>query len=315
MKKIVGITLSVVLVIAIGIFGYFQYFVSDNEELTYVTIDINPSIQLGLNADEEVVEVIPLNDDGDILLSGLDLKGLTLDEATEQVIDTATETGYIDEFGEDNVVAITAYTEDEETRTAIENKVIEKAKNVLEGRKIYSEVVPGLMTDELKAEAEQYDISNGKMLLIEKATLLDNSLSKDDLVNLSVKDIQSSIREIVETRYEVKEMNKEQFQEFAEEQNEIRMQVTEEKKETIIEDLKKTNQDRIEKAGEANEDKVIEDLIKEKKEQIRESAVNKKTVDQDEDSSPVDNQNGNANENSSNGQTDSGNSNNNPGNN
>ena len=50
------------------------------------------------------------------------------------------------------------------------------------------------VTDEMKSDADEYGISYGKMLLVEKALVLDTDLNKENLVTLSVKEIQSLIK-------------------------------------------------------------------------------------------------------------------------
>ncbi len=67
------------------------------EENTRMTIDINPSIEFMLDSENKVVSVTALNDDGAILIAGEALVGKTADEATEIIINLASETGYLGE--------------------------------------------------------------------------------------------------------------------------------------------------------------------------------------------------------------------------
>lgn len=166
MKKTIFF-LGIVLLISAGVYTTIRKFnKTEKVELTYVTIDINPSIQLALNELEEVVEVLPLNDDGDILLSDLNLVGLSLESATNTVMDTATEIGYIDEFGENNEVSINVYSENNEIKEVIGNKIRKKTQEFLNNKKIFSTIKTSLITEELKVEAIKHEISTSKMLLV-----------------------------------------------------------------------------------------------------------------------------------------------------
>lgn len=63
-----------------------------------VTMDINPSVEIELNRDDEVVGIIGLNEDGHDF-DELDIVGMSLEEAIEALIAEATRLEYIDEDG------------------------------------------------------------------------------------------------------------------------------------------------------------------------------------------------------------------------
>jgi hypothetical protein len=266
MKKILGVIVISVLVLTLGLYLFNN---KEKDLLTYVTIDINPSVQFVIDNKDVLVEVNALNDEADIALSDLELVGLNIDEATEKYLKRITEIGYIDEFGENNYVTVTAYSNGEELRTKVENKVLEKTRLFLEQRNIYGQVVSKIMTTELKEEADNYNVSNGKMLLIERAYYLNNSLDKEQLSKLTVKEIQQKVKESVNRRYDEKEMGKEAFKQFALEQKDIRLQETSFRLNEIIEEVSNENEDRIKDVPASDRQKVIEELLKERKEQIK----------------------------------------------
>lgn len=269
MKKIFIVLFAIIILGGVGYFGYNWYI---GNKSSYITIDINPSVQLVLNGKEEVVEVVALNEDADIILSGLDLVGLSVEDATEDIINSATETGYIDEYGDDNEIVVTAYCDDEELRLKIQDKVESSTADTLDKKNIYYVLSTVTMTDDLKASADEYDISNGKMLLVERAYTLDSSLDKDKLADMSIKEIQDTIHDSVNARYEEQNMTQEQYQKQAKEQKEEKKQNTEAKVNQIINEVKTENQSQIENAGEDQQLKVVEQLLIEKKEQIKSNA-------------------------------------------
>lgn len=198
MKFLKGL-LVILLILLLGFLAYaFLY----SPNYNYVTIDINPSVELVLNSKDEVVDVIALNEDANILLVDLDLKGLTLEEATTILLDYSMEIGYIDELGDENTILITSYCDDEEERVRLENLVVSKFESYFEKKDIYPLLVVDGLSDELKEEAELLEISNGKMLLIERALLLDTTLTKTDLVDLTIKEIQEKIADSSRRVYE-----------------------------------------------------------------------------------------------------------------
>lgn len=188
------------IVIVLGIAGFVGYSMWNNNTFSSVTISINPEVELLLNNEDKVVEVIPINEDADILTSDLDLEGLTIEEASEKLIDSAMETGFLDEYSDENTVVITTVNDDETKRQALQEKIMTKFNSHFEAKKIYPVLVAKGLDDDLKAEADQYEISYGKMLLVESALALNDTLSKDELVNMSIRDIQTEIKTVVKDR-------------------------------------------------------------------------------------------------------------------
>lgn len=209
----------------------------DFEKLSYIKISINPEIELAVNEENVVVEVIPINDDASIFTSDLDLVGMPVDEALNTIVDSSIETGYIDEYDENNAILVTVINDDEEIREELEKKVMTKVQERLDYKKVSAVLAAVKLGDELKAEALEYDISNGKMLLVEEALALDSSLDKEELVTMSIKDIQAIIKEQVEIRKEEFKLTKEELKAKKEE--------LKEKYSEKIDALKKQVQDRI----------------------------------------------------------------------
>ena len=74
----------------------------DERELAYVTMSINPSIELVVNGENEVLAINGTNDDGKILLQDEDLVGKDLDLVTVRIADLLVELKYVtEENGED----------------------------------------------------------------------------------------------------------------------------------------------------------------------------------------------------------------------
>jgi uncharacterized repeat protein (TIGR02543 family) len=62
---------------------------------TFVTLDINPSIGLTLNNNDQVLEVYGINNDGINVIAGLNIKGQTFNNALASLIQSANTKGYI----------------------------------------------------------------------------------------------------------------------------------------------------------------------------------------------------------------------------
>lgn len=164
-----------------------------DQTLSYLMVDINPSVELGINDGGVIQEVNLLNEEAVIAYSDENIVGKTLEAGTTEIVNTAIEMGYINELGGANAVTLTPVEENDET-TSLVNKA-EETLNVHFTRKgLAVLVVTAGLNDEIKAKAEEYNIGYGKMLLITRAVQLDPTLVEADLVSLSVKNIQAKIK-------------------------------------------------------------------------------------------------------------------------
>lgn len=193
-----------VVIIAIVFFMGLSYaiYIFNQKPLSFVSISINPDIELAVNDEDIIQEVIPINEDADIITSDLDLVGMDIENASEKIVEAAIETGYIDEYSDENTVVITTTNEDETVRQKLEAKVVTRVNNYFTKKEIYLLVITNGLNDELKSEAKEYGISNGKMLLVNRAATVNSDLSKEELSNMTVKEIQQAIKDYVTERHE-----------------------------------------------------------------------------------------------------------------
>lgn len=172
-----------------------------SKEVSYVIVDINPSVELAVDSNNNVVDVESLDDDGDIVTSDLNLVGKNVEDASEDIANAAAQTGYLDDLSDNNTVVVTSSSDNETARTNIEQKVIDKLNTYFENTKLSALVAAKGLDDNLKTEADQYGISYGKMMLVECALAFNPSLNKDDLVKMSIQDINKTIKDYVKNRH------------------------------------------------------------------------------------------------------------------
>lgn len=81
----------------------FAYFREAYATVAYVNVDINPSIELGINKYNSVNDAKALNSDGADLLKNISLKGMDIKNAINSVISKAKDDGYMNNNGENNI--------------------------------------------------------------------------------------------------------------------------------------------------------------------------------------------------------------------
>lgn len=192
-----------VLALVIGIAAIVVNNNKDKDQVSYVAVDINPSVEFLVDKDGKVVTVIPENEDAQILLAGEELEGLTFEAAIDKVGTLAVKCGYLK--NDNNQVTITVSGSVE-----LSASLYDVAKNAIEtaGKAVGAVVTEGtnyLLEREvayLKSNnqgKEGYDtLTAGKLRLIKTAMLADRTLTMDDAVKMSEEDLVKRVNEYKE---------------------------------------------------------------------------------------------------------------------
>lgn len=147
---------------------------------TYVTVDINPSVELGLNKEKMVVSVMPLNRDGRLLLEGMNLKGMNLkgmdlkgrtsEDAVNMIVNAAADQGYLAPEKENQVIInISEKTPNESQDSEISKAIPEQAAQTLAERNLNVKI-DVIKTDfDLREKATELGISAGKYAILVEA--------------------------------------------------------------------------------------------------------------------------------------------------
>lgn len=185
---------------------------------TYVTIDINPSIELIINKNEEVIHANALNEDGEVLLSAIDLIGLSVDDAMDLIIETAIELGYIDIDSEETLVSVSTPSENDQGQM-IKNRVKEAINNAFLNRGLMGRARQKAFSEAFVLEAESYGVTPAFLSLAYSVTYVDDTLLLDDALLLSTEALTDILKEAYEGAKEVAQTYR---TEFIEERDEIR---------------------------------------------------------------------------------------------
>jgi hypothetical protein len=190
----------------LGLFGYNAYALPN----AYVSLDINPSVELATNSFGTVIDVNPLNEDGEKISEGLTLEGQKVEDALQTLIEEAKNEGYLDE-NLDNAVAVTVSTDNEAKGEDILKSAEEAVKSELENQNLEdTEIIAENINTERHKEAERLGISPGKMLLIEKLKAADLEVNAEEYANKPVREIMTVLNaKRAEDRAEAKEIKKE----------------------------------------------------------------------------------------------------------
>jgi hypothetical protein len=191
MKKNIALALSVGVILSLAGGGYAYA----KAPIAYVSMDINPSVELGVNAFDKVVSVEAYNEDGKKILEGTNLLNSNVNDAVSTVISNSISDGYIKADGSSSI-EITTSTDKESVATELDDSLKKAAEETLSDNKVEAEIESEKVTLARRDEARKLGITPGKLNLIQKLQELDPTISVEDYKFSSVKDIQKKTKEL-----------------------------------------------------------------------------------------------------------------------
>lgn len=150
----------------------------------YVTVDINPSIELSVDTRGRVIAATALNDDGGLVLAGLNLAGRPLDDAVEAIADRAAERGYLG-AGKANTIIITTVPKDPAARLPrdLEEKDLkakQRAEKIIREKGISGQVQALSADLGLRDAARKENLSIPKMMAVLAASEEGKAISSEE---------------------------------------------------------------------------------------------------------------------------------------
>ncbi|WP_163529456.1 anti-sigma factor domain-containing protein [Halobacillus ihumii] len=139
---------AVALALLIALFPAYLWYGS-NKAYAFVNIDMNPSVELKLNKNMQVIDVIPLNEDAEVLLSKLeDWQNDPASEVTFDMITLSQELGYINNQNQVLIGVSYVNKHDEDFSAKIESYLAKQSFNL----SIASYNVPSQLRKQAKKE-------------------------------------------------------------------------------------------------------------------------------------------------------------------
>lgn len=153
---------------------------SNNKAYAYMTIDINPSFEMALNSDYEVIELTPLNDEGKEVVNDIDdWEKTDFKKVIDDIITDCSEHGYVKKSKEILISTVYENMEDNTYKKAVKKKlndVTEKYKTTYRMESLESDM-------QTREKAKKKGVSTGSY--IKSNEKKDNKEPKDDSSNPS----------------------------------------------------------------------------------------------------------------------------------
>lgn len=148
----------------------------DSYALAYVAIDINPSVELGVNWRDKVVSVKALNAEADLIFSEQNPKGLQIEAAVTEIVRQSLKT-LPAESEPMAVISVSGKAKTEAIREIVQDAA---QKELLNGKKS-SEVVGVVVPATIRQEAKDAGVSPGQYALAIKATEKGSTVTTEEI--------------------------------------------------------------------------------------------------------------------------------------
>lgn len=292
-KKILALAACflIMLVTSYGIYGYVS-------PVTYVTVDINPSVEFSLNRYDVVRDVRGLNEEGKIIVAdGSEYKNMKFERALNLLLSKAVEADYLNKDTNTIMLTMSSVKDsispdktqqlEEMTKTQLKN-IIEKddpdtssdekpealaeSQNTQDSSKSDFNIIVEKTTYKKHQESREKAVSQGKLVLYEKLKKVKPDVALEHVKDASVSQI---LREIETVKSELKDKSKERSHGSSEHKGK---QTKEDKKQSKdIKELEKHVEQQLKDIQKENKNK-FKEKIKDTKEQLKKYRDNKKDI-------------------------------------
>lgn len=188
-KKLAGKIVAACAAIAI-IFGGAAFFAGNALTESKITIDVNPSVEIITGKSDKVKKVEPLNEDGEIIIDGMDFKNTDVDITVNALIGSMAKKGYLTDVNNENVL-VSVQNDDAQKAEKIRVEVVNNVRKALNENNVSATVFNQVVTDDksIADMAKEYNISYGKAAFISQLLTIAPDLDSKSLSEMTISEI------------------------------------------------------------------------------------------------------------------------------
>ena len=177
---------GVVLMLVLSIYTAYYYL---GDQVTYVSVDVNPSIELALNRFDWVVSSTSYNVEGASTLEKLKLRWLPVEDALRAVISSPEMAQHL----EDGTVMVAMSSSEEKSNT---NSKLAGAMRALKDDLGQANFIYSNADWSMREDAEKSGVSVGKMALAQQIQTHDPEAETDELLQHSTGELIEMLKEL-----------------------------------------------------------------------------------------------------------------------
>lgn len=185
--QLVGIAACLCLLIGGGAV-FHNYQINHIVDAT-VSLDVNPSVEIQVNQKERVLKVLPLNEDGRIIVGNMDFTGSDVNVAVNAMIGSMLQNGYLSELT--NSILISVDNKNIAKGVELQERLTAEVNELLQTDTFHGAILSQTVSknEELQQLADTYGITLGKAQLIQDVLTEDSRHTFEELASLSINEL------------------------------------------------------------------------------------------------------------------------------
>ena len=166
---------------------------------SYVSLDVNPSIEFSVNIFDRVIKITGVNDDGTEIINEIsidNLKNKNIADAVNLIVDEISKEGYLE--SDDAGIVISTSSEDMDKADELAQKLEDTATEACEENNAEVTVTAEAVGKKRVDEARELGVTPGKLNLVEKlkeSSEDPDSIDMNEWLNKPVKEIMAQTKE------------------------------------------------------------------------------------------------------------------------
>jgi hypothetical protein len=162
---------------------------------SYLSLDINPSVELGVNGFGRIVSATAYNSEGTVILNGQNIMDADVESAVHTLVKSAAQKGFVAQDGS-TVISVTSETDNTSDAIELEDAAAQGAETAIKSEGKTATISRDHIPLKKRDEAKKLAITPGKLSLIRKLQALDPSVTVSEYKNAKVTDIMKRIDEL-----------------------------------------------------------------------------------------------------------------------
>lgn len=182
---LIALAAAAAIFIPVGISSYNAV----NAIASVVSLEVNPSIEINVNKDRRVISVVPMNDDAKDIVGDMNFAGTDLNVTINALLGSMISKGYLSEIA--NSILISVDNADPAEAESLRQLLMGEVQKILKSDTFNGAIIGQTIKDcsRLRELAEKYGITMSKAQLIDEIVSQNAKLKFEDLVKLSINDL------------------------------------------------------------------------------------------------------------------------------
>ena len=180
-KKIMaGVSAAVLVLGGIGIYNLTK----EEPVASVVLLDVNPSIELHVDDDAEIIKAVALNPEAEAVLEGMKLRDMDVDTGVNAIVGSLLKHGYVDELANSILLSV----EDENTARGAKLKEVltEEINSILSATSVNAAILSQQVDNaNVNQLADELEVSKGKAALVQNIVEANDTYKAKDLAEFN----------------------------------------------------------------------------------------------------------------------------------